>query len=76
MKDRAVFFNYNIGTGETFGDPVYLKIMYNILHNIGPQDGNKLQALASKLKELYPTARIDVFSAKTSNNESNKNIVY
>ena len=75
-KEYDIFFSYNIRTGKAHGNLFYSKWAEIFVRDLGPQDGDKLEVLASKLKESYPTAEINVISAKMPNNKPDKNIVY
>jgi hypothetical protein len=75
-KEYGIFFSYNIRTGEAHGNLFYSKWAEIFVRDLGPESGDKLEVLASKLKESYPTAEINVISAKMTNNKPDKNIVY
>jgi hypothetical protein len=75
-KEYHIYFSYNIRTGETHGNLFYSKWAELFVRDLGPEDGNKLEVLASKLKESYPTAEISVFFATMPGTKSNKNILY
>ena len=76
MEHPYICFSYDIRTGKGRGDPFYSKWAEIFVRDLGPQDGDKLEVLASKLKEFYPTAKINIISAKMPNNKPDKNIVY
>jgi hypothetical protein len=75
-KEYAIYFTYNILTGEAFGNPFYSKWAEWFVNELGPQDGDKLEALANELRVTFPTAKILFTTSYTSNAKPDKNIVY